>query len=316
MLFLYAIQTNIIFVCYLTQIYKHDPKYTPKSLFRMKSEFIATKEGLEMIFITIISIFLLKYKYFKHHYISIVLFFISCIVFDLFLKNYTYKLLSIGYYNIFIFLSFIAESAYFCYIKYMIDIHYHHYWNIMFSIGIMVISVNIILITILLITKNDRLIEDFIEDFFFYFKKVSKGIVASKFIINFILEFISCVLEILTIFYLSPEYILIAQNLSKMYIMVYIALFPKGYQMKNNYQYCYIIFYFLQIFSLLIYLEIIELNFFGLNKNTRGKIKARANEDLNERMDTFFGNTFEFTDGYILDDKENPQSKSRTFTVL
>ena len=197
----------------------------------------------------------------------------------------------------------------------MIDIHYHHYWNIMFSIGIMVISVNIILITILLITKNDRLIEDFIEDFFFYFKKVSKGIVASKFIINFILEFISCVLEILTIFYLSPEYILIAQNLSKMYIMVYIALFPKGYQMKNNYQYCYIIFYFLQIFSLLIYLEIIELNFFGLNKNIRGKIKARENEDLNERMDTFFGNTFEFTDGYILDDKEDPQNKSRTFTV-
>ena len=72
---------------------------------------------------------------------------------------------------------------------------------------------------------------------------------------------------------------------------------------------------FFQIFSLLIYLEIIELNLFGLNKNTRGKIKARANEDLNERMDTFFGNTFEFTDGYILDDKEDPQNKSRTFTV-
>ena len=69
----------------------------------MKSEFIATKEGLEMVFITIISIFMLKYKYFKHHYISIILFFISFIVFDLFLKNYTYKLLSIGYYNIFIF---------------------------------------------------------------------------------------------------------------------------------------------------------------------------------------------------------------------
>ena len=36
----------------------------------------------------------------------------------------------------------------------------------------------------------------------------------------------------------------------------------------------------MQIFALLIYLEILELNFCGLNKNTKRNIDLRAKEDL------------------------------------
>ena len=42
-----------------------------------------------------------------------------------------------------------------------------------------------------------------------------------------------------------------------------------------------IILFILQFFIILIYLEIIELNFCGLNKNTKRKIQIRANNEMN-----------------------------------
>ena len=207
LLFLYGIETNVMYVCYISQM-------------RMKSEGLATKEGLEMVFITIIAIFLLKYKYFIHHILSIIFFFISSTAFDIFNGNFTYKVFKIDIpSNLFLLGSFFAEGGYFCFIKYMIDKHYHHYWNIMLSIGIMVVTVNVVLIMIITITNENSLLPDFIDDFLVYFQEVPVGIIVSRFFINFILQFIACVLEILTIFYLSPEYILISQNLSKIYVV-------------------------------------------------------------------------------------------------
>ena len=78
LLFLYGIETNVMYVCYISQMIsqmrRKDGNYKSKSMFRMKSEGLATKEGLEMVFITIIAIFLLKYKYFIHHILSIIFF--------------------------------------------------------------------------------------------------------------------------------------------------------------------------------------------------------------------------------------------------
>ena len=129
-----------MYVCYISQMRRSDGNYKTKSMFRMKSEGLATKEGLEMVFITIIAIFLLKYKYFIHHILSIIFFFISSTAFDIFNGNFTYKVFKIDIpSNLFLLGSFFAEGGYFCFIKYMIDKHYHHYWNIMLSIGIMVI---------------------------------------------------------------------------------------------------------------------------------------------------------------------------------
>ena len=47
-------------------------------------------ESLEMIFICLVSIILLKYKYFIHHIISIVMFKVLCISIDLILDNFPY----------------------------------------------------------------------------------------------------------------------------------------------------------------------------------------------------------------------------------
>ena len=310
LLFLFGIETNVMYVCYISQMRRSDPNYKGKSMFRMKSEGLATKEGLEMVFITIISIFLLKYKYFIHHILSIIFFFISSAAFDFFTGNYTYKVFSIDIYsNLFLIGSFFAEGGYFCFIKYMIDKHYHHYWNIMLSIGIMVVTVNVVLIMIITIKNENSLLPDFIDDFLVYFQSVPVGIIVSKFFINFILQFIACVLEILTIFYLSPEYILISQNLSKIYVVIYALVYPKDYHLEKKYQYCYILFYFLQIFGLMVYLEIFELDFLNLNKNTKRNIKSRIDDDFIERIDSFDNKGFEAEGGYIVDDEGSVKDK-------
>ena len=77
----------------------------------------------------------------------------------------------------------------------------------------------------------------------------------------------------------------------------------------EKYQYCYFIFYFLQIFSLLIYLEKIELNFLNLNLNTKRNIKSRVDDDLIERIDSLNNEGFESDGGYIYNNQEDIEEK-------
>ena len=67
---------------------------------------------------------MLKHKYFIHHYLSIALFCLSTIAYDLILNNY-YVYFDNSYWVkiLSLFIGFFTEGIYFCYIKYMIDIH-------------------------------------------------------------------------------------------------------------------------------------------------------------------------------------------------
>ena len=73
--------------------------------------------GLEMICLTIVSIFLLKYKYFNHHYIAIAAFIILGNICDLIL-NYYPQMLENGPLIAFIeFLGILSDVIYYYYIK-------------------------------------------------------------------------------------------------------------------------------------------------------------------------------------------------------
>ena len=174
-LILYAIATNFTYFNNESNTY---------SLFWIKTENLSTLQGLEIITITVISIFLLKYKYFIHHYLSVILFCLSSVGFDLILNNYSKITINIKI--ILTFGGFLAEGAYFCYVKYMIDKHYHQYWNILFFIGIMVLFFDIITIIEILILKDGKGILSYIDDFMQYFKDVSIEIIIIKFILNII----------------------------------------------------------------------------------------------------------------------------------
>ena len=144
-------------------------------------------------------------------------------------------------------ISILVEVIYLCYIKYMIDKQFRYYWNIMFFLGMALIINNTLGLITILITPKDGAAK-FFTDFWDYFDIVPVGIIISKFIIFTILQFFFSVLRILTIFYLSPEFILITANLSKIYV-----IFING----NDNKYFCIIFFTLQFISLMIYLEII-----------------------------------------------------------
>lgn len=63
----------------------------------------------------------------------------------------------------------------------------------------------------------------------------------------------------------------------------------------------------LQFFCLLIYLEIIELNFCELNKNTRRNIQIRGKDDAlgNFESESERASIVEITPGYLLNQKGN-----------
>ena len=276
-----------------------------QSIFRIRIKILSTSEGLEIIYVTIIALFLLKYRYFIHHYLSIILFCLSSVSFDLILKKYSLMFGDSVIFGFKICLNIgiiLVEGIYICYIKYLIDRQYYHYWNIIFISGIMLTIVNIIIILLIVIFTTEKSFH-IVEIFWKYFRQVSTWIIITKFIIDIIFQFISNTIQILTIFYLSPEYVLISQNLSKIYNVISILVNKKD--INQDYQYCYLIFYFLQIFSLLIYLEIFELNFCKLNKNTRRNIKSRIDDDLIDRIDSFNNSNFETKDGYIFKSLEN-----------
>ena len=186
----------------------------------------------------------------------------------------------------------------------MIDIHYHYYWNIIFSIGIMKIIINGITLITYIIIGNKPYIPSFVRFFWEYFDNVPTKIIASKFIINVVFQFIYNVLEMLTIFYLSPEYIIMSQFLC-IFVFLIIKLINRTIILQYKYQYCFLIFHAIQANSLMIYFESLELNFCNLNKNTKRNIKSRENDDLIERIDSFNDEGFEVKEGYIFQNSIN-----------
>ena len=87
-------------------------------------------------------------------------------------------------------LSIFSKISYLCFIKYMIDKHYHYYWNIELFLGILLLVSNIMSLLIFLISSKDT-DNIFAINFYDYFNVVPKGIIISKFIsIYFIIQFI------------------------------------------------------------------------------------------------------------------------------
>ena len=80
---------------------------------------------------------------------------------------------------------------------------------------------------------------------------------------------------------------------------------------KNTKEYYFIILVILQFFCLLIYLEIIELNFCNLNKNTRRNIRIRGNDELCEDIIKKLeddvsdrSSNVELSEGYLLENED------------
>ena len=220
---------------------------------------LSSFESIELIIITIVSFLLLKYKYFIHHIISIVIFVLISFFMDLILDNFP-DLFDRG--GLYIFLSIIIviiDAIDYGYQKYMMDVLFHSFWSVCLTLGI----VNFIIFGGLIIACLSKGKEDSFKEqnfmfmsFYNYFDSVSVGIIILKFILNIILNFALNLMRSLTILNFTPDYILISFTISRIINIV----------MERQVYACLSLF-ILQFITLMFYLELFELNFLGLNKN-------------------------------------------------
>ena len=273
--------------------------YAESNLF-MVHDFIIL--SIEMVFMTIFSRYLLKNKYFKHHIISIILFIILGIICDVIIKNYGSKFTSSSYKKFLIvnaiqIINCVTDTLYYCYQKYMMEILYYPYWNIAFIPGIFIFPLGIILLIIALVSPDDGKSKlDFVNKFYLYYKNTNGWIIFGKITIVLAIHIILCPLTILVLFYYSPNFILIIFQIST---IVYNLI----HNTKES-LYCIPIFIF-QFLVLMIHLEILELNFSGLNKYTKRNIELRGLIDsFAEGRDSTAGtDKIDINKDYLIDEK-------------
>ena len=265
---------------------------------------LSSFESLELIFICIVSVLLLKYKYFKHHNIAIIIFVLISLGIDLILDKFT-ELFERG--PLFIILSLVLvvlDSIDYGYQKYMMDVLFHPYWSIPITIGIINFVIFGTLIVVCLKTGKEDSFESgnmmFIS-FYKYFEEVSVATIVVKHILGLILNFGLNLLRTLTILYFTPDFILISFTISR---IINIVMDTERYE-------CLALFV-LQFITLMFYLEIFELNFWGLNENTRRNILQRERQEsiLQEKLenDSMSGRSsnaseIEITPDYVMYDR-------------
>ena len=226
-------------------------------------------DAIVIIFITFATYFLLKYKYYKHHIISIIFFIILCIISDLILENFTNRNI---YFVILSIISILAESFYYSYSKYLIEYKYYFFMDLWFICGIFYFTshfISLVIITIIDILNGSY-------DIFFQFNKFYKEkgslYMIFRFFFGFIVDgFFVDLLEFLMLDKLSPNYIAIGYVLSRIPSNL---IGNKGVNI-----WLILIVSTLEILALLFYLEILEYNFCNLNRDTRKNIKER---EINE----------------------------------
>mgnify|MGYP007102019671 CR=1 FL=1 len=234
------------------------------------SNLLNTINGIEILLVTIGTFFLLKYKYYIHHYISMIIFCILGIICDFILGGY----FIMNYKYIYIYLIYLINDVFIsCYIKYMMDKLYYHYAEILLYWGLTgFISKFFIYLGLLIYEYKANINDGFLAEIKIYFTE--ENIFAIIFFQFFYILFLGGVyylLIILMLFYLRPNHMIITDE-----ITIFIELI--FYDDKPNKYYTLIPFFF-QILALLFYFEILELNFLNLNENTIKNIQHRERKE-------------------------------------
>lgn len=253
-----------ITIIYLTKLKSKDLKST-KDYKMSHYSGLCSEESLGFFFIVIISIFLLKNIFYLHHYIGLILFVFFSVSIDI---PFNLSFFSPPFYFIVIYLIYIIlEALLIAYEKYMMIFDYSPY-HIVFSIGLLILACSTILAILIFIFGS--MIYDgknyMLPNFADYFKENDYHEVIIHFSYLTVFRFFLIILKILTIFYLDQYHIFIS------YIII--KIFDLLLKKETNYKYLSLILFIFQFLGLLIFLEIIELNFCNLNYNTKRIIRS------------------------------------------
>jgi hypothetical protein len=252
--------------------------YIFSSKFWLPNENYVDTLQTNMIFMSIFSFLILKLKLHKHHYLCIIVIIIRSIAYALIFnvlyrddigKNIDYKPYLVS------FITEIGFSLTYVMYKYYMLIKYMHPFEIMFFEGVFELFFSII--TLIISTSLGKL--DKISDFLKDFKGLEVFILISWIIVNFIYHAI--LFKVIDIF--SPFYIHISILISE-FISFFCNIFDN---LKIGKIIFYVISFVVCPFMILVFLEIIELNFCGLSEMTKKNIELRAQLDsvINDEND-------------------------------
>ena len=233
--------------------------------------------SFQMILYIILSIIILKAKYYIHNIISSILYCLFSVIIDLSLENFK-PFKPIDYLS---FLPNLVDDLLCCYMKYLIDKKFHSHWNILFFIGLFNFLFHLIEFMIIII------VDPYNNIIFLAIKTIETKYIIIPFFLDAILKnFLRMLLTLIILEYFSLNHVLISQVLSRIACTIYIYVFFSKYKLVEKNYLLFLIPAFLEILSLLFYLEILEFNFCNLNKNTKRNIMLREEEEKLLRNNT------------------------------
>ena len=266
---------------------------------------LCTEEAIEIIFILIVSKILLKTRLYVHHYIGLLIFIIFSLGIDILVGMNIFKPGALFFFIYCIYLLF--DSIYITYEKYMMDKLYYSPFIIVFAIGLLFLVTPTICAILIFIKGNMVKVgaKYKLQKFSDYFQENDYKDVIIHIVYLTSFRYVINILKILTIYYFTQNHIYTTY--------IFIKLVDYLIRKKHWIRFLSIILFVFQFLGLLIYLEIIELNFLKLNKNTKNNIKKReldedilllSDEDSRKsdvEEDGIIKNKVEISPGYIIE---------------
>ena len=233
----------------------------------------------DILFILIFSHFILKVKLYKHHFISLILIIIFGIIIIIINNLYTEKSEDFFFKIINTFVIEIIFSLEIVVAKYAMEYKLSSPYEICLFEGVFILVINLILLIIFTfipmseikyIKKTEYEGKMYIDNFFQYFSKISYIEVIS-FVVIMLSRFGFNIFCLLITKYFTPSHSIMILIIGE----IYFASYDTEPLWRVFIEY---IMYALLIFVMLVFLEIIEINCWGLQKNTEKNISLRAGQ--------------------------------------
>ena len=230
-----------------------------------------------LFFIPLFSKILLKQDIYKHQYFSLLISIISIIFLIIPLCSHFEKEFIVP--NILNFIKGIIYSLFLVITKFLVEKYYISPLKICLIIGIISIIVNLIGYTIYCLIINDfGLFTDWLD-----FSEYNIMSISIHYILLILFFTISELTLFLSLFYFYPTLIMITNIISPLLVWIFVIIFLGAPTIEII---LCPIGYLIAIFSTFIYNELIILNCYGLNKNTKKFVNKRINKELEELKTT------------------------------
>ena len=277
--------------------------YFGNDIFKNKFKFFFMSSNI--LFLTILQKYILKNRIYRHQVASFIIFFaldiiyLSMIFIDD-LLNFS------GYILIFVSVSNLFLSFEITYEKKILKNQYVSFYRLCVFIGIVSLIFNLIASIITTIVEfcldNDDKYKVYLFNYKYYLEDVDDHVLVEIILIFVfvILNGVYNILQVLTIKYLSPNHVLITYVMLAIYYSILIKF--QEIEITTLTFIFSIVFHIICFFALFIFLEIIQLNFCGINKDYMLKNGLRS--DVDKYMQSFSSNSDEH-DNEIFDDNAN-----------